>query len=198
MNQAPLQPRIAPGSAHVLLKRATTAAHDALSDAPPMQALMQEQVSREDYIAVLQAFIPMHRTLEPSIARTARWESGLCGERLQALESDLRVLQINPRGVDEDPPPPAIDDPAQAMGACYVLEGSFLGGVVISQHLRRHLGEDIPLAYFGAQNIDVRLRWHSFLGRAERELSSAEARERALEGAQLCYHWIRDSFSRMT
>lgn len=172
-----------------LLRRETAAAHRAVELLPRMRRLLQPDVTREDYAVVLDAFLPVHEDFEPAVARCAQWEPGSAYARARALRDDIAELGIPvpPRSVPAAPRP---QDPATALGACYVLEGSFLGGVVIAAHLRRCLGEDLPLRYFSATGIDSTRRWRDFLARAEADLTSDAQRAAALHGARDAYRWL--------
>jgi len=178
-------------SARRLLRDATAASHRALETRPRMGRLLSAEPQRDDYSAVLRSFLPVHRLLEPAASELAGWAPGCSGERLAALRADLADL-----GSDAaEPPVPAVPVPAdraEAFGACYVLEGSFLGGTVIARHLRQHFGADLPLRYFAAPEIDRDRRWEQFLSRLEEALASDQARAAALRGAQDSYRWLQE------
>ena len=60
-------------------------------------------------------------------------QSRLDGRRLRALADDLAVLGTAP--LQESPPPLALANRAEAIGALYVIEGASLGGRVIARHI---------------------------------------------------------------
>lgn len=181
----------APGdrSARDLLRRETAAAHRAVEALPRMRRLLHRQVTRDDYAAVLCGFLPVHGGFEPRAAALAGWSPGCGGERLRALQADLRQLGREPVSAAL-PPAPALHGRAAALGACYVLEGSFLGGAVIAQHLRRQLGDATPLRYFAGAGIDVGGRWQAFLALLEAGLAAPGERAQALCAARRSYHWL--------
>ena len=177
-------------TARELLRRKTAAAHAALEKLPGMHRLLQPDVTMIEYATVLEGFIPVHASLEPQAAQCAEWAPGCSGERLRAIEADLRDLARRPL----QPPvahAPTFAEPAAALGACYVLEGSFLGGTVIASQLQRHLGSQLPLRYFAAPHIDRGRRWRDFLVLLEQRLVHGEQRDLALGGARACYNWLQ-------
>jgi heme oxygenase len=52
---------------------------------------------------------------------------------------------------------------ARALGCLYVLEGSVLGGRIVSHRARVALGKQLPVAFFSSENRkDVTGEWRSF------------------------------------
>lgn len=173
------------------IRAATAEAHLALEQRPVMSRVLTDAVTIDDYIAVLRAFVPVHRDLEPALADVTGWRPGGSGERLAALRSDLAALL--PAAAPEPPAQalPALAGYASALGGCYVLEGSFLGGAVITAHLRRQFGDTLPLAYFSSADLDSAGRWRRFLALMEAELAEPPAFDQAIEGAAATYQWLQ-------
>jgi heme oxygenase len=176
-------------TARQVLKQATDSDHRALEALPCMATLLAADVSRGAYARVLAAFYTLHDVLEPHAARAAGRAACLDGRRRAALAADLEELGLA-AAPPRPPSLPAFDGAAPALGACYVIEGSLLGAPVISAHLRRHLGAQLPLRYFGAANIDAAARWQQFLAQLESDLPTPRARGEAVDGARRTYRWL--------
>jgi heme oxygenase len=127
---------------------------------------------RAHYGQVLQGFAAFLQGWEASVARALphelrRWAAG---ERSARVAGDLDAL-----GLDAPAPgagAPALDGTAQALGSLYVLEGSALGGQLISRHLREHLGIEPATggAYFHGEGVATGARWRDFRTVVEHEI----------------------------
>ena len=65
---------------------------------------------------------------------------------------------------------PAIKTSAEALGAFYVLEGSTMGGSIISKKIRENLGykDDSRLRFFAGYGENNRVLWNNFLETLEK------------------------------
>ena len=86
--------------------------------------------------------------------------------RLKAhlLETDLRVLGIDPAVVSQCDRLPNVETFSRALGCLYVVEGSTLGAQFIARHLSEkfQIGRDSGGAFFGAYEGEVIQRWSDF------------------------------------
>jgi len=59
---------------------------------------------------------------------------------------------------------PPLDSDAKILGVCYVMEGSTLGGQMISQHIESKLGlkNGVGYRYFRSYGPEVGRRWQDF------------------------------------
>jgi heme oxygenase len=122
------------------LKDETREAHDRLE---ADLSLLHGPLSRERFVRVLERFWGFHCIWEPAIAR-ALHDDAFLGPRLKLgrLEADLIALGRSPAEIARLPRcfeaaqlAPLPRRPAAALGSLYVLEGSTLGGKVISRAL---------------------------------------------------------------
>jgi heme oxygenase (biliverdin-IX-beta and delta-forming) len=77
------------------------------------------------------------------------------------ITGDLLTISIKPDhqfAVDL----PAIDDHASAIGALYVLEGSTLGGKIISKTISERLGKTEGFSFFRGYGAETGPRWKKF------------------------------------
>ncbi|GHF89675.1 heme oxygenase [Deinococcus ficus] len=173
------------------LKDETSSEHAALEARLP---LMHPDLTLQDYVGVLQAFYSVVQPLEARLDALVLPEALEWPERRRAalLEADLR-------GLDQAPVPP---DPgsaqawadltgAEALGACYVLEGSTLGGQLITRQLGRlGLSAEDGGAYFAGHGVHTGARWKAFRAALESSVPAEQA-DAVLRGARrtfLAFH----------
>jgi len=131
----------APTSVLTRLRAETRAEHDAIEN---VLDLTSESLTLDAYRRILERFYGFYKPLEAGLLNVGGWkERGLdLAERRKThlLETDLHYFGVN----DLDKLPICTDLPphgtvAAAFGCMYVLEGSTLGGQIISQKIRNHL-----------------------------------------------------------
>ena len=166
------------GSATPMLDRlraATRTAHAALEDS---LALLRAPLSRARFAQTLAGFHAFHRAWEPRMALTGP------RRRLTLIVQDLETL-----GVTAGPREPfAVDflaDRSCAWGSLYVMEGSTLGGQMISKALRREAEwtPETGLAYFNPYGRRTAAMWRGFCDALERQAPSLEP-DRVVQGAR--------------
>jgi heme oxygenase (biliverdin-IX-beta and delta-forming) len=171
------------------LRSATRADHAALEDE---LGLLRPPLSRTRFIHVLQGFRAFHAAWEPRVA-------GLIGEeallgprgRLGHLDGDLARLGAGPGGAapfDLD----VLQGPSRAWGSLYVMEGSTLGGQVISEALRREARWAPPegLRYFDPYGRQTGAMWRTFRQALEAHAARLEPEE-VVEGARATFQVLR-------
>jgi heme oxygenase len=125
--------------------------------------------SRADYIALLERFYgfvaPWERRMAEHLPADDVLRSGR--EKTVWLEADLSHFEC---GAGHRKALPCCEDlpgthtRAAILGACYVFEGSTLGGQFIARHLREKLGMDAGEGdrYFSSYGPDVGSKWQAF------------------------------------
>ena len=135
----PLNPGIASGSFHSLLRQETESRHRALENTALSARLLSPGVTLRDYLFYLSAFSGIARWYDVQVLPLVTDTLDDISERrkLRLILSDLEALENIGYPAPSYPPfqAPAPRDKAEAMGACYVLEGSTLGGRVILKHI---------------------------------------------------------------
>ncbi len=124
------------------LRDATSESHEAVDSVFSGFDLKDRAGYRRFLRAQAAAFVPVEGALDAAgvAALVPDWDER---RRAPLLLADLADLG----GEDADfVAPPAIDSPAAALGAAYVLEGSRMGG----QLLRRDLPADMPARFLSA------------------------------------------------
>jgi heme oxygenase len=156
-------------SADVLteLRTATAVEHEQVETT---LGLMDHRLGRDRLVAVLARLHAFWTAAEagldawarhwPADAETVAWSRR---RRAHLFAADLRAL-----GGEADaaalPELPAVEDTDQALGRLYVLEGSTLGGTVISRHLATlpTLGPGVRLGAFSPYGPETGAMWHAF------------------------------------
>ena len=158
--------RVAPmraGTRVARLRAGTRDAHAQIETAPALVRLVAQDLTRQEYIIILQHLQALHAHLEPAVAAELETipqaAAMLDGSRPRRLAEDLAWF-----GAPALAPPPLPDlaGPAAALGALYVIEGSGLGGRVIGRHLSECLGvaAGAGASFFCGLDADgARQRW---------------------------------------
>lgn len=172
---------------HGSVRQATARLHrqlEAVMDLDRMTA------SKPAYRSVLSRLFGIHSAIDAALFHfdsTAVLGFG-ARRRSDDLVVDLLALGLDRqalRGLPEAPPLPLPERAAEIAGYLYVVEGSALGGTVISQVLRRRLGigpETGGRFFFGA-GAATAARWRAFLAAAEAQVGSAADRRASARAA---------------
>jgi len=133
--------------------------------------VMAPGFSRVDYLRLLKAFWGYYRPLEAALKDVNELHGFLpdisMRSKLSLLESDLKAMGVDDDSLDRLPvcqELPACTDLAAAMGCLYVLEGSTLGGQVISRHFKGLLNLDVEngAAFFTGYGEQTVAMWQTF------------------------------------
>lgn len=146
------------------------------------------------YIRILQAFHSFFRRWEAQLDQECPERlAGLWGgrKRSQKLMADLEWLGSHSfRELQDELGAPQLGDEGRWLGALYVLEGSTLGGQVISRHLEGHFGwkEGRGYSFFQGHGTKTVEMWRGVC--AELEKSGARYNQ-IVEGAHLTFDCLR-------
>jgi heme oxygenase len=155
---------------HELLKQSSRACHASLEN--KLRLLVKDEISITQYAAVIEKFYGVYRPIEKGLSSIDDWgdpEFNLHRRlKLPLLVKDLSFLSVEPEAIERLPRCEDIPDlktVSEALGCLYVLEGSTLGGRVITGHLRRslQLDENRGCAFFSSYGEGVGQMWSSFL-----------------------------------
>lgn len=167
--------------------------HEALENA---LRLLEEPLCEQRFSRVLQRFFGFHQIFEPAVARHERLAAIFVPRsRVDVLRADLAVLGLSPAEIDALPLCRGAEklaaDAATALGALYVIEGSTLGGQIISRALA---GASWPVAQrlrsfnpYGEETGSMWRDFRSFAGAMGEDYAHPEI----ICGAQLCFDELR-------
>lgn len=172
-------------SLHARLREATSQAHEQLES---LLGLLDSPMSYTRFVAVLMRFHGFHRVWEPALEQALGNDSfTVPRRRLSLIEHDLRALDIDDLDIEVLP---VVPEAAQlcrtldgALGSLYVMEGSTLGGRVITRRLMEDADwcPEEGLLYFHPYGDLTGERWRQTL--ALLELAPPERHEAVVDGA---------------
>lgn len=111
------------------LKEATAELHKQIEGENLARFIMDHSIDRETYELLLVQNYMAYKKTELEIRK---FIPGYRGEKFLKLEADLKNMGIEPQ---ETPYDFRCKNTAEAFGAAYVVEGSALGGMVISRNI---------------------------------------------------------------
>lgn len=176
------------------LRQETRSHHDKLDHHPLMEQLMSPGLTLPHYQNLLGKFLGFYQPLEPILARFHHWSSlGIdLNERRKTpwLLQDLASLHVTPRDLPLCREPDWIHDEASALGTFYVMEGSTLGGQIISRHVAAHLGlsREQGLAFFSSYGEAVGARWKETREALVRFAEQTAAEDTMIHAAQRTFN----------
>lgn len=142
--------------------------------------LMDQTLSLADYIETLQSFETFASHWETKAAST-------CPEHLRPFFEKRRrsqwirkdLLYFGAKFLEGSPDLPEIGSNAELLGSMYVMEGSTLGGQLISRHLERVLGlkDGAGYCYFRGHGADTGRMWQEFCRILTNEAEELDHRE---------------------
>jgi len=150
------------------LKSQTARRHQQTED---LVDIMREDFSLEDYKNLLKRFYAFYKSFEPKMFEAMRenpidfdYENR---QNTPKLFGDLESLGMSEReisAIQSFDALPNLDSRAKIFGALYVIEGSTLGGQVISRHLKQKFGfdESNGSAFFSGYGKETGKMWTAF------------------------------------
>ncbi|MET0527463.1 MAG: biliverdin-producing heme oxygenase [Microvirga sp.] len=176
------------------LKIETRPAHDRIEQAIDLERRIE---TRESYKKLLGRFYGFHHAWEQAAAPVAdnrtfferRCKTHLLVQDLQALGMTQDEIISLPQCRSLMPLPSS----QAVLGSMYVIEGSTLGGAIISREVERRLGmnAETGCAYFRSYGREIGVMWKSF-GAVLLEASSPEADDLIVETAQHTFTVMHD------
>jgi len=152
------------------LKQATKVLHIALET--KLRALLSDDISLDQYAAVQKKFYGFYRPIETRLLSIRGWddpEFELSNRlKLPLLRDDFASLAVDSEELARLPncgSLPRLETVPEALGCLYVLEGSTLGGKIITRRLKKILpvDESRGCSFFNSYGDDVGRMWSSFL-----------------------------------
>ncbi len=182
------------------LRNRTEPFHNSIEQLPISSSLLSKEVTLRNYRDYIIMLYPFVKEVEASIyPQVQHVVADLEGRKKAALLfSDLQSLGIQPQEIDtfDDAFVKQNQTVAAALGCMYVLEGSTLGGQLISRHLEKALGERVTgsLSYLKAYTTKTGSMWKNFLNTfcesTVRNGHQAEAITSSIKTFQLLEKWM--------
>ena len=133
--------------------------------------LMRDDFSLEDYRKLLVRFYAFYKSYDEKLCESLKENPIDFYEEKRfntpRLVADLKSLGMTGGEISEletFDDLPAMDSPEKTFGSLYVIEGSTLGGQVISRHLKEKFGfdESSGAAFFSGYGKDTGKMWNNF------------------------------------
>lgn len=200
---------IIPFTAVPALKEATRAVHQQMESCHAMRRLMADDVTLLEYQSILMQWklwtdkniehiasqlkslaiidlvdrLERYNIIQIDIARIVEME-----EYFLANQNAIQILPLGSvTSID-------LANPEQALGAFYVLEGSTLGGAMITRHLKHHFGDQIPCQFYNGYGMGTPSKWHNFLKHFEQSINTVAELNDACIGANAVFSSLLQTF----
>lgn len=165
-------------SIRMILRQATHHHHVALNRNPMLSPIMEKRISLLEYKHLLQAYLPLYERLESIISRaladylpefdySQRFKTAWLHQDLLVMTCELRnSVEI------ESYRPCEPSNASELIGLLYVLEGSTLGGQVISRLIsqRFSIGAETGLRFFCGYGLQTQALWEEFISLASNRI----------------------------
>ena len=188
--------------ARQLLRNATHADHVRLNQHPLLKGIGQPDYSYDMYRTVLAAYFHFYRALETAIDRCIAshaipfdYETR---RKLPWIGADLAYFGIDPECAPWCPQAPLaaidLDSEGALVGALYTIEGSTLGGQVISRQIGANLGlqRERGGRFFHAYGDAIGPMWNAFEDYLNLTLARLETHPAARSAARRTFAALED------
>jgi heme oxygenase len=156
------------------------------------------------YQQLLEKFYGFYAVIEPPIFAHGEWQPLVDVEKrlkLPMLDQDLKFLGLSEaeiQGLPRCEEVPPVGTFARALGTAYVLEGSTLGGQIITRHLKKELGVDVGqgISFFTSYGAEVGPMWREFTAVLESFDGDADEMTALVDAAEATFktldEWLAD------
>jgi heme oxygenase len=176
------------------LRAETQLAHDTIEQTTPVTELIKGNGTKKDYINVLKSALSYYRPFEQRVKESGQKDIiAFMQDRFKTalIEKDLEKLGVTGKEIAAIPDYtiPSINSPEEMLGALYVLEGSTMGGKVITKELKDHFNWALSGEHFlDPYGSAVRARWEAYGAFTEQQTSDKELnRDAMVQSAQATF-----------
>jgi len=190
-----------------VIKEATKSQHEKIEQNPCMKALVDNTIDLKNYYTLLYKFYGFHKAAEKKLLITHLWQdynfdiekrkkTPLLGKDLLYLgyqDSLDKILLCNNI--------PTLENDAACLGFLYVIEGSTLGGQILSRHLKQkfNFSKEQGASYFNSYGKEhLRNMWLEFQALLENYVTTHQAQTHtivntAIETFEKLDIWLENS-----
>jgi len=169
------------------LRRDTAPEHAAIEAA---SGILHQGLTCDEYRKYLERWFGFLAPLEAELHRLGVWgELGLSPaerSKRQRLEGDLGELGSTVCALPLSGLPELRELP-EAVGSAYVIEGSTLGGRVLSRHVQSCLGADVPRSFLEVYGPHTGERWQTFRAALSSYAVGRDVQDRVVLGAKATF-----------
>jgi heme oxygenase (biliverdin-IX-beta and delta-forming) len=181
------------------LKEATRKQHEGVESSVD---IMSQMFSIEDYKSLIVKFYRFYQAAEPKLELFDMKSAGYDFEvrrKKTLLEKDLAELGLSEvaGNLPSFKDLPEIESIDQAFGSLYVIEGSTLGGQIISRHLKQHLEltSENGGAFFNGYGEKTGMMWKEFCGILTAYDEDSNKSEEIIQAAKTTFESINTCLS---
>lgn len=177
---------------HSMLRAATHPQHVAINRHPLIEGLTKPGFPLANYLALLRSYAALYHAIEPAIDQ---WLTSMRSpfsysnrHKLPWILQDLEYFGVTPFTTLQTRVP-EINNWGALVGTLYAIEGSTLGGQVISRSLAAHLGlgKQSGARFFNGYGDSTHLMWDEFLEFSGTVVTDRQALCEAQQAAQACF-----------
>lgn len=144
--------------------------------------------TKEQYSDLLNLFFTYFGALEKRINKyigTTQLPDYPERRKTESLSDDIKYLGGSANDAIEDADVPQIEHPLHAFGALYVIEGSTLGGVMISKMIKKQLDlqDGRGLSFFESYGAETEAMWARFKEVLDKQVSNEADEQLILDAA---------------
>jgi len=183
------------------LRGETRPQHEAMEKVGFSDKIMSGQLSLDDYKILIRNNYIMNQIMERGVEAVEGFTAipGLNYESRKKgalLEKDLEVLGLNKAEIDANNYAFNFNNLHEALGAFYVMEGSTLGGSVISRQLAKtdSLSSVSEFNFYGCYGDMVGPNWKAFQSVLLEQASDATKEDQMVAGAAKAFDYFRVIF----
>lgn len=181
---------------HNRLRQETRDHHNHIEGAHLLKAIIDGDISRSDYQLLIEKFYGYIRPCEQQIQHQP-WHALLTGrEKSPLLAADLLALghqQTTLSHIHACQCLPALTEREHALGYLYVIEGSTLGGQIISKRLHEtlQLKPETGSRYFTGYGKATKARWDDYCDLLN-QVTDREQQNKIINAVNLTYTTLYD------
>jgi heme oxygenase len=181
-----------------LLKRLRQETHGQHAALEAQLPLLDRSLTREAYVWLLGRFWGFYSPLEDRLIHSMRRHvlslDYSTRRKTPLLEKDLGCLGMPQRDLPRCALLPALAEVAELLGCLYVIEGSTLGGQVITQRLAAHLAlnGDAGGAFFSGYGAATGAHWREFGSFLTATALSLDRDDEVVAGANATFRTFAD------
>lgn len=176
------------------LRQQTKAEHDKTEALPLMGAVLGEHFSMDAYCSLLKRFFSFYQPLERELQHFLSHQTDAYPyqAKLPLLHRDLQFIARDEMAPHiKEAVIPRIDQHETFLGVLYVLEGSTLGGAMITNQLKKHLDVTQGAQFFYPYQEKTYKQWQHTRAYIDGFAMASAKKDLVVAAAKATFHAIR-------
>lgn len=177
---------------HNKLQLATQTTHAQIEKIPLLRKIITQSITLPEYHQLIKKFYGFIAPCEAECKHSPHQLHFADREKTPLIEQDLVTFGITEQSRDNISrcsQLPSLSEYENILGYLYVMEGSTLGGMIITQHLQHHLQltPDQGLRYFYGYGSQTKMMWKTFCETLNR-VTDSQQQNKIIQSAQATFH----------